>query len=169
MKKRILILDDDIRLAKSLARDFEDHDYIVDQATVIAEIKNNQIYDFAVVDVRLANGDFGLEAIAVILKKSPDCRILILSGYGSISTAVEAVKRGAVDYLTKPASFKEIELSLHGNKLNSAVEFKRLSLSQVEHEYIDFVLTRNQGNISKTAKDLGLHRQSLQRKLKKYT
>jgi Response regulator consisting of a CheY-like receiver domain and a Fis-type HTH domain len=166
--KAVLILEDDLSLAKSLSREFEDHGY---KPTVIHSIKQipNQEFQFALVDLRLNSGEMGLDALQIILKKSPHCQIVVLSGYGSIATAVEAVKRGARDYLTKPASFTQIENALLGQRQLAETEFERPSLSQVEHEYIDFVLTKNQGNISKTAKDLGLHRQSLQRKLKKYT
>lgn len=169
MRKRVLILDDDQRLAQSLSRDFEDHNYDVVMATSLSEVHFDIKFDYAVIDIRLANGEIGLEVIPKLLQAASDCRIVVLSGYGSIATAVEAVKKGAIDYLTKPASFTQIEMSLQGQRLNPEAEFKRQSLSQVEHEYIDYVLTKNQGNISKTAKDLGLHRQSLQRKLKKYT
>ena len=169
MKKQILILEDDLRLAKSLQKDFEDHDYVVILAHRILDIPKDQSFTHAVVDLRLSNGDFGLDVIEGLKSKNPQIKIVVLSGYGSITTAVEAVKRGAVDYLTKPASFSEIEQALNGNRIQRDIDFKRRSLSEVEHEYIDFVLTKNEGNISKTAKDLGLHRQSLQRKLKKYT
>jgi two-component system response regulator RegA len=136
-------------------------------ASKLAEIVPSNL-DYAILDLRLS-GEFGLDAITIIKKKSPDCRIVILSGYGSITTAVEAVKRGAIDYLTKPASFELIESALLGTRKNVSEDLKTPSLSEVEHEYIDFLLTKNRGNITKTAKDLGLHRQSLQRKLKKYT
>ena len=167
MKKTVLILDDEIKLAKSLACEFEDHGY---KAYVVQSIKDipDVSFDFAVIDLRL-NGEFGLDAIATLKKNSTKCKFVVLTGYGSIATAVEAVKLGAVDYLTKPASFALIESALHGQLKKPDPGFKPQSLSQVEHEHIDFVLTKNQGNISKTAKDLGLHRQSLQRKLKKYT
>jgi two-component system response regulator RegA len=167
MRKRLLILEDDLSLAKSLKQEFEDHEYKVIIAYKLSEIAPQNL-DFAILDLRLA-GEFGLDAISIIKKKSPDCRIVILSGYGSITTAVEAVKRGAIDYLTKPASFELLESALLGKRTNIDEDFKTPSLSEVEHEYIDFLLTKNQGNITKTAKDLGLHRQSLQRKLKKYT
>lgn len=169
MKKQILILEDDVRLAKSLKKDFEDHDYDVTIANRILDIPKDEIFSHAVVDLRLSGGDFGLDVINGLKNKNSEIKIVVLSGYGSITTAVEAVKRGAVDYLTKPASFSEIELALNGKRVKPEADFKRRSLSEVEHEYIDFVLTKNEGNISKTAKDLGLHRQSLQRKLKKYT
>jgi two-component system, response regulator RegA len=169
MKKQILILEDDVRLAKSLKKDFEDQDYDVVIANRILEIPKDEVFSHAVVDLRLSGGDFGLDVIEGLKNKNPEIKIVVLSGYGSITTAVEAVKRGAVDYLTKPASFSEIDQALNGIRVKPEADFKRRSLSEVEHEYIDFVLTKNEGNISKTAKDLGLHRQSLQRKLKKYT
>lgn len=167
MKKKVLILEDDQRLAKSLAQEFEDHDCEAMISNSISQIPS-QVFDYALIDLRLA-GEFGLHALPKILQSSPECRIVVLSGYGSITTAVEATKLGAVDYLTKPASFSQIMAALEGKRTQSESEFKAPSLSQVEHEYIDYLLTKNDGNISKTAKDLGLHRQSLQRKLKKYT
>lgn len=169
MKRTILILEDDERLSNVLKKDFEDHDFNVHQIFEISEISNSIIYTDALIDIRLSEGEFGLDAIYKIKLTSPEAKIVVLSGYGSITTAVEAVKRGAIDYLTKPASFKEILSALNGDRIIKDENFKRRSLSEVEHEYIDYVLTKNAGNISKTAKDLGLHRQSLQRKLKKYT
>jgi two-component system response regulator RegA len=168
MTKHILILEDDNQLALSLQNDFKDHNYEVTLATRLNEIPKGIQFTHAVVDLRLAGGDFGLDGVSKIKAQSPFIRMVVLSGYGSITTAVEAVKRGAVDYLTKPASFKQIESALNGERVNPETDFKRRLLSEVEHEYIDFVLTKNEGNITKTAKDLGLHRQSLQRKLKKY-
>lgn len=167
MKKTLLILEDDLRLARSLAREFECHGYEVSIAKSIREISDCPV-SFAIVDLRLG-GEFGLEAIERIKRFSPQSRIVVLSGYGSITTAVEAVKRGAVDYITKPASDSLIEAALLGNRTRPDPDFKAPSLSQVEHEYIDFILTKNKGNISKAARALGLHRQSLRRKLKKYT
>lgn len=169
MKRQILILEDDLQLAHSLKHDFEDHDYEVSLASRIDEVPKKIQFSHAIIDLRLSGGDFGLDALAFLKVSSPHAKIVMLSGYGSITTAVEAVKRGAIDYLTKPASFEEIESALNGARVTPEAEYKRRSLSQVEHEYIDFVLTKNEGNISKTAKELGMHRQSLQRKLKKYT
>lgn len=166
-EKRLLILEDDESLAKTLAREFTDHGYDVTTLSSIRQLDDRH-YGFALVDLRL-NGEFGLDALEQIRFNSPSCRIVILSGYGSITTAVEAVKRGAVDYLTKPSSFRAIEDAFLGRRSELVPNFETPSLSQVEHEYIDYVLTKNDGNISKTARDLGLHRQSLQRKLKKYT
>lgn len=166
---RVIIVEDDQHLSEILKKEFVSRQFNVFCATQISEIPSSENFDYGVVDMRLAQGDFGLQALETLKKHSPDIKVVILSGYGSISTAVEAVKKGAVDYLTKPASFEQIYQAVMGQKLSSESEFKRRSLAEVEHEYIDFLLTKNQGNISQTAKDLGLHRQSLQRKLKKYT
>ncbi len=166
MSKRVLILDDDVALAESLALEFKDHGY---DPLIALSIKDIPLikFSFAVIDLRL-QGEYGLDAIKRIRGHSPDCKIVVLSGYGSIATAVAAVKMGAIDYLTKPVSFAVIEAALEGRHKIPDPNFRPPSLSQVEHEHIEFVLAKNQGNISKTAKDLGLHRQSLQRKLKKY-
>ena len=166
--KSVLILEDDDSLSKSLARELTDLGYVPTRITSAKQIPK-EAFQFAIVDLRLNAGEMGLDAIQKILEASRDCKVIVLSGYGSIATAVEAVKRGATDYLTKPASIQQIDAALQGHRLQAESELTVPSLSQVEHEYIDFVLTKNQGNISKTAKDLGLHRQSLQRKLKKYT
>ena len=168
MINRLLIVEDDFRLAASLQKDFVDAGFEVLHTDRVETIPNNQTFTHALVDLRLAGGDFGLEAVSKIKATSPNAIVVVLSGYGSITTAVEAVKLGATDYLTKPTSFAEIEKAFSGKRVCSNTEFKRRSLDEVEHEYIDFVLTKNEGNISQTAKDLGLHRQSLQRKLKKY-
>ena len=165
--KSVLILDDDENLAKSLADEFTDHGYNPTIAYGLADIDETP-FNYAVVDIRLA-AEFGLDAIDLIKEHSPSCRIVILTGYGSVATAVEAVKRGAVDYLMKPAGFPLIEASLLGKKQFDNKTLHPPTLSQAEHEYIDFVLTKNDGNISRAAKALGIHRQSLQRKLKKYT
>lgn len=166
---RVIIVEDDQHLSGILKKEFISQHFTVECATHIGEIPLSQKFDYGVVDMRLARGDFGLQALEILKTHSPDIKVVILSGYGSITTAVEAVKKGAVDYLTKPASFEQIYQALMGQKISSESDFKRRSLAEVEHEYIDFLLTKNQGNISQTAKDLGLHRQSLQRKLKKYT
>lgn len=179
MKKKVFILEDDINLVEALSKDFKTHNYDVVSANSMEEwislseslSSKSSKFDYAVIDIRLKQGTLGINGIARILELYPDCRIIILTGYGSVVTAVEALKRGAVDYLMKPASFKQIEAALLGTasvSLSSAELFTP-TLSQVEHEHIDYVLTKNGGNISRAAKDLGLHRQSLQRKLKKYT
>jgi two-component system response regulator RegA len=166
--KSLLILEDDKGLREVLAADFEDKGFDVFQAEQLRDVANKK-FDFAIIDLRL-NGESGLQIIESLLELNPHCRIVVLTGFGSIATAVEAMKLGAINYLTKPANSEQIEEAFEASEINKesvASKAKRISLSQNEHEYINFVLTQNSGNISKTARELGLHRQSLQRKLKK--
>lgn len=172
-QKMLLILEDDKGLREVLCADFEDKGYRVTQAASLNDIPNI-VFNFAILDLRLS-GESGLSAIAKLKSLSINCVIVILTGYGSIATAVEAVKLGAANYLTKPANSEQIEeiflqnsLDYISNTSKHSEKYKRSSLSQNEHEYINYVLNANAGNISKTARELGLHRQSLQRKLKKY-
>ena len=164
--KKLLLLDDDTRLRTSLALEFRDRGYEVHEAGAAAEIPA-LAFDYAVVDMRLV-GELGLKGIARVRELSPAARIVVLTGYGSIANTVEAMKIGAADYLRKPVSLEHLEAALLGQPRPAAEPLRPLRLHEVEHEYIDFLLTENQGNISKTARELGLHRQSLQRKLKKH-
>jgi two-component system response regulator RegA len=165
--RRLLLLEDDRRFRKTLAEDFEEKGYVVTEAGSLKEIRN-QNFDFAVIDLRLL-GESGLTAISELKKQTPDIRIVILTGYASIATAVEAVKLGALNYLHKPASCELIEAALKEELKNDAPCTPCVaSLNQHEHEYIEFVLSQNEGNITKAAQQLGLHRQSLQRKLRKH-
>jgi len=168
LTKRLLLLEDDIRLRQALAEDFIEKGYEVIQADHLNDVKNI-IFDFAVIDLRLL-AESGLKAIPDLKKQNPNCRIVMLTGYGSVATAVEAIKLGAINYLHKPASSDLIEAAFFDQlKEDRAEESAEVtSLDKHEHEYIEFVLNKNGGNITKTAKQLGLHRQSLQRKLKKY-
>jgi two-component system response regulator RegA len=161
----LLIVEDDQRLRDSIAIEFTDKGYAVSTADSLKNIEA-KIYEYAIVDMRL-NGTSGLNVVEHLKLISPNCRIVILTGYGSISTAVEAIKLGAINYLTKPADIDKIEQALLGHNVENAKQEQPITLSQQEHEYIEYVLTQNDGNITKTAKALGLHRQSLQRKLKK--
>lgn len=165
--KRLLLLEDDQRFRKTLAEDFQERGYVVTEAGSLKEIRNQE-FDFAVVDLRLL-GESGLTAISELKKQAPDIRIVILTGFASTATAVEAVKLGALNYLHKPASCELIETALKEELGGGAPSVSHVaSLSQHEHEYIEFVLSQNEGNITKAAQQLGLHRQSLQRKLRKY-
>ena len=170
---RLLILEDNERFAEALAAEFRDRSYEVLTARTLAELSEvcGDPIDFAIVDLRL-RGDDGLDAIAIIKENSPSANVVVLTGYGSIATAVQATKRGADNYLTKPVDIDKIEHAFGvGNhaELEAAVEGERPSLARHEREYIEYVLTECGGNISEAARRLGLHRQSLQRKLRKHT
>ena len=165
--KKILFLEDDQSFRASLVADFKDKGYKTYEASKISQLPD-EVIDFAVIDLRL-NGEFGLNAVPKILSNSPECKIVVLTGYGSISTAVEAMKIGAINFLSKPVSSNQVEFALLEKSDEGSLPLDEMpTLSKKEHEYIEYVLTQNNGNISRTAKVLGLHRQSLQRKLKKY-
>jgi two-component system response regulator RegA len=170
---RLLILEDNERFAEALTAEFCDRNYEVVTARDLAELSEvgGDPIDFAIVDLRL-RGDDGLDAIAVIKQNNPDAKVVVLTGYGSIATAVQATKRGADEYLTKPVDVDMIE---HAFGVGDDAEFEASvreecsSLARHEREYIEYVLAECNGNVSKAARRLGLHRQSLQRKLRKHT
>ncbi len=121
----------------------------------------------AIVDLRIAGS--GLDLVSALRTVSDQIRIVVLTGYGSIATAVEAVRRGAMNYLTKPADVETILRSLFGHSTAADTVVVPQSLEQVEWEHINRVLQECNGNISNAAKVLGLHRRSLQRKLSAVT
>jgi|SRR5690606_24092644 len=165
MNKRLIILEDDPRLGKTLKLEFEEKNYHVLWTQDLTSIPDES-FDYAIVDLRLAN-DSGLDAITLLKERNSEINIVILTGHGSIATTVEAMKRGAKNYLIKPASISRIEEALLDNIPSIEESDGPQTLSQFEHEFIEYMLLKNNNNISKTAKALGLHRQSLQRKLKK--
>lgn len=169
----LLIVDDNARFAETLATEFRDRGYEVETVDGVAAVKHVDAsrLHYAIVDLRLRQ-DSGLDVISVLRAQNPETRIVVLTGYGSIATAVQATKLGAAHYLTKPVEVDEIERALLTDEIDNEdvpipTEFQ--SLYRHEREYIEFVLAECGGNISQAARRLGLHRQSLQRKLRKYT
>jgi len=122
--------------------------------------------DRVIVDLRMPGGS-GLDLVTDILRMHPQARIVVLTGYGSIATALEATRRGAVDYLTKPADADQI-LAAFEKTAKIPAPNSAPSLARVEWEHIQRVLMDCNGNISQAARVLGIHRRSLQRKLSKY-
>jgi two-component system response regulator RegA len=169
----LLIVEDNARFADTLGTELNDRGFAVESLSSLAAVKETDVsrFRYAIVDLRLRQ-DSGLDVIQEIKDQSPDTHIVVLTGYGSIATAVQATKLGAAHYLTKPVDIDEVERALLTDEFaNEEVpiptEFQ--SLYRHEREYIEFVLAECEGNISQAARRLGLHRQSLQRKLRKYT
>lgn len=168
----ILVVDDDDRLRPRLARAFAERGFAVHeagdaaQALAVAEAAGPT---HAVVDLRLPD-DSGLAVVRALHARDAGTRIVVLTGYGSIATALEAVRSGAAHYLTKPANADDIVRAFEGESAPSSDPDPTdvPSLSRVEWEHINRVLTDSGGNISEAARRLGLHRRSLQRKLAKY-
>jgi len=175
MKKSLLIVEDEARFRETLTKEFRERGYAVVESESVAKHAGfgTLSFDFAIVDLRLGEKS-GLDEIPEILSKNPKCRILMLTGFGSIATAVRAVKLGATNYLTKPASVQDIELALWMDSqegMPPSIEALEIgeSLARHEREYIEFVMQQCEGNVSRAARWLGIHRQSLQRKLRKFT
>lgn len=162
--KKLIIVEDDKRLGKILAIEFQEKGYETLWVSALTDLPQTS-FDYGIVDLRVGN-DSGIDIIDLLKNQNPEIGIVILTGHGSIATTVEAMKRGARNYLIKPASIEKIEDAFLGKAVMES-ETENRTLSQIEHEYIEYVMLQNNNNISKTAKALGLHRQSLQRKLKK--
>ncbi|MEO7916852.1 MAG: response regulator transcription factor [Dokdonella sp.] len=171
--RRLLLIDDDEVFVRVLTRALTARGFSVsgsqDAASAIAQCREQQP-DYAVLDLRLGN-DNGLALIPQLLSVRPGLRILLLTGYASIATAVEAIKRGAHDYLAKPVDADQVVQALLGQG-GSATKQAALPdapppLKRLEWEHIQRVLAECDGNISETARRLGLHRRTLQRKLAK--
>ncbi len=171
-EKTLLIVEDDSRFADTLATEFRDRGYTVEHVSDLAGLEDTDpsAYRYAVVDLRLRR-DSGLDAITSINTRSPGTRVVVLTGYGSIATAVQATKNGAMNYLTKPIDVDELERTLTTGETaeETPIRDEFQSLDRHEREYIEYVLNECDGNISQAARRLGLHRQSLQRKLRKFT
>ncbi len=167
-KNTILTIDDDNIFRERLTKAFNKRGLIADQAqnTIEALSKTNDLKpDLVVLDLMLGT-ESGLDLISEIRKICPKVKIVMLTGYGTISTTVEAMKNGVVNYLTKPADADTILAAFLGEiKINSATGIP--PLHQVEWDYIQKIIQQCDGNITKASKLLGLHRRSLQRKMKK--
>ena len=169
--RSLLIVDDDapfrIRLARAMER--RGFDVVaVDTVSLGIEVAQESAPAFAVVDLRLADGS-GLDVVAALRDAKPEARIVMLTGYGNIATAVAAVKAGAVDYLPKPADADAIESALlvDGRPLPSPPD-NPMSADRVRWEHIQRVFEQCDRNVSETARRLKMHRRTLQRILNKH-
>lgn len=169
-KEKILVVDDDLSFSTTLSRSLQRRGYEVhtahdvESATALCAQLSP---DKAIIDLKL-EARSGLHLIPILRERFPNIKTLMLTGYSSIATTVDAIKLGADNYLQKPASTTEILAALEGKTANTAAEeLSTPSLDRIEWEHIQRVLTENEGNISETARQLGMHRRTLQRKLQK--
>lgn len=166
----LLIVDDDVPFLRRLARAMESRGFTVETAASVAEgiAKAKAVPPkFAVVDLRLGDGN-GLDVIEAIRQHRTDTRVIVLTGYGNIATAVTAVKLGALDYLAKPADADEIFLALTQRPGEKAVVPENpMSADRVRWEHIQRVYESCERNVSETARRLNMHRRTLQRILAK--
>jgi two-component system response regulator RegA len=175
-KEHILLVEDDEVFSRVMTRALKHRNYEVSHAAteeeVLQLIKSTQ-YNYAILDLNLG-GHTSLGLIAPLKQSNPASRILILTGYASITTAVEAIRLGADNYLAKPADADEIlsALLLDTDRSNAAAHpeathLEPMSVRRLEWEHIQKVLNEHDGNISETARQLKMHRRTLQRKLQK--
>lgn len=178
---RGVLLDDDALYRHAMTRALQRHGIELQASgapqTVLQWVRE-QAPDFALLDLKLAEGDgSGLQWIAPLRELAPQMRIVLVTGYASVATAVEAIKRGADDYLPKPASVEAIlravsghvsgHVSGRGETLLPEPVLTMTPLARIEWEHIQQALVETGGNISAAARLLGMHRRSLQRKLGK--
>ena len=168
----LLIVEDDEPLRNRLARAFADRGFDVRAAASAADAQDAARADspeLVLLDLRVGT-DNGLDLIPELLHLDPATRIVVLTGFGSVATAVEAIRRGAAHYLTKPADTDEILAAFERGTAagDAAPPLQAMSLDRVEWEHINRVLVDCGGNISEAARVLNIHRRSLQRKLSRY-
>ena len=168
----VLIIDDDEVFRRSLCRALSSRGWEAHAAESVEPalaLAREHAPELAIVDLRLA-GQSGLDAVKALRENDSTIRILMLTGYGSIATALEAVRCGADHYLSKPVDVDQILAAYEAVRAESSVVPPATvpSLARVEWEHIQRVLTDCGGNVSQASKLLGLHRRSLQRKLTKY-
>ncbi|CAM5203115.1 response regulator transcription factor [Alishewanella longhuensis] len=169
----VCLIDDDEILLRTLARRLTQQDLKV--ATLQGPVTEQQLLQITahcyLIDLRIAEQS-GLSLITPLRQAYPACRIIMLTGFASIATAVQAVKLGADDYLTKPVDFSALLQSLsaapeNSNAAQATPDTTLLSPEQLEWEHIQRTLEQFDGNVSHTARALGMHRRTLQRKLLK--
>ena len=171
--RRLLIVEDDATFARTLGRSFERRGYIVTLATRLEEVdallKAAVSPAYAVVDLKLGGEASGLACVQILHRHNPKMLIVVLTGFASIATAVEAIKLGACHYLAKPSNTDDIEAAFGRATGTTEVELtnRSTSIKTLEWERIHETLAETGFNISETARRLGMHRRTLARKLGK--
>ena len=170
--RRLLVVEDDAAFARTLIRSFERRGYEVRHASGQGELDAalaGFAPGYAVVDLKLAGGSSGLACVQALHERDTDMLIVVLTGYASIATAVEAIKLGACHYLAKPSNTDDIEAAFGKAEGNAEVVLgeRQTSIKTLEWERIHEVLAETGFNVSETARRLGMHRRTLARKLGK--
>lgn len=169
----LLYLEDDEALASVTIRALKKRNFLITHCSSLIEIKNIETlahFSHALLDLKLEDGH-SLPIISELIAANPHIKIVVLTGYASIATTVQAIKMGATNYLAKPATIDQImnafEASTVETESDKVVDQQALSLKRLEWEHIQQALQENSGNVSATARQLNMHRRTLQRKLLK--
>ena len=168
----LLLVEDDAAFARTLKRSFERRGYRVLHATSGEEVQlllTQHRPQYAVMDLKLAGNASGLNCVQMLHQQNPEALIVVLTGYASIATAVEAIKLGACHYLAKPSNTDDIEAAFSRVEGTTEVDLPMAttSIKTLEWEKIHETLAETGFNISETARRLGMHRRTLARKLEK--
>lgn len=171
-ERLLMIIEDDAAFGRTLARSFERRNYSVLLAANLdraEELLKEHSPTHAVVDLKLDNNNSGLAGVQMLHKHDPDMLIVVLTGFASINTAVEAIKLGACQYLAKPSNTDDIEAAFNhvAGTEPLVLSSRSTSIKTLEWERIHEVLAETGFNISETARRLGMHRRTLARKLEK--
>lgn len=172
-QRHLLIVEDDETFARTLRRSFERRGYDVVLAAnhegLRALLAAGTVPTHAVIDLKLSGGVSGLVCVQAVRAVAPDARIVVLTGFASIATAVEAIKLGADHYLAKPSNTDDIEAAFARTEgdASASVDARQSSIKTVEWEHIHQTLVDTDFNVSETARRLGMHRRTLARKLEK--
>lgn len=167
----LLLVDDDEVFCQVLSKALRRREFIVETAfseKMARELSEKCRPELAIVDLRIGK-DSGLKVIKLLVDQDPSIRIVVLTGYASISTAVESIKLGAIHYLTKPAGVDEILQAFYHDEGSAGVNIplQSMSVKRMEWEHLQKVLNDHDGNISAAARSMNMHRRTLQRKLAK--
>lgn len=171
-QRLLLLVEDDAAFARTLRRSFERRGYRVLHAVSAEEVQkllSGHMPQYAVMDLKLAGHASGLNCVQMLHQHNPQALIVVLTGYASIATAVEAVKLGACHYLAKPSNTDDIEAAFSRieGRTDVEVSHQTTSIKTLEWEHIHETLAETGFNISEAARRLGMHRRTLARKLEK--
>lgn len=166
---KLLIVEDDLAYGQTLSRRMSKHGFTVELVTDANDVLINArrfLPEYVLLDMKLGS-EISLPLIKPLRALLPNSSIVLLTGFASIATAVEAIRQGATDYLAKPVDTATVIATLTGKAAEVSINELPISSEQLEWEHINQVLKANDGNVSETARQLGMHRRTLQRKLQK--
>ncbi|KHD89099.1 MAG: two-component system, regulatory protein [Bdellovibrio sp. ArHS] len=164
--KKLLLIEDDRNLREVLTEELQDRGMTVTSFAHTPSLEEIHEAEWALLDLRVGSEN-GLEFLKGLKEKFPQAKVIMMSGFGSVASAVKAMQLGAHSFISKPVTPDMIIKAFTDQNIGEEVPEQEISLARMEREYIDYVLQSSDGNITQAAKKLGLHRQSLQRKLRK--
>lgn len=164
--KKLLLVEDDRGLREVLIEELQERGLYVQAFAQTPSLMSVTQPDWALLDLRVGSEN-SLDFLRDLKAKYPHVKVVMMSGFGSVASAVKAMQLGAHSFISKPVTAEMILKAFTDQAVGEEVPDQEISLARMEREYIDYILQNSDGNITQAAKKLGLHRQSLQRKLRK--